>query len=438
MRKINMLLSFVVWSVASKAMDYPVQSKTLANGLKVIVCEKTTSAMAEIQVWYRVGSKDEWNGVRGMAHLFEHMMFRGSKKYNGDNKPFKVIDKIGGSINAYTTFDRTVYHEEVPGNKIEMVIEMEADRMSDLILDQKILDTEREVVGEELRLGENNWYRRMQADRYRYLYPQNHPYQIDVIGNLDEITAFTTQQCQDFYDKFYSPNNAFVVITGNVQAADVFTYCEKYFGQIKKQLPPNTKKNEPDIFSHKIQIEELIVDFPVQIYAYVFPSPAFGHKDYYGFNLLTELLFTNSNSLLNKRLVNNNLAYSITGQQDPERMYANYTIVDIVMQAGIGNAKVKKEIAREINDLLTEGIDELELKNYFGFLETTHTLSNYANSAISASLGFAEYYYNDYKKHDAMREEYKKISAEDLKRIAATYFNPETAKIINIKPKEVE
>lgn len=438
MKKIKILFVLIIATLSAKAIDYPIQTKTLANGLKIIVCEKNTNAMAEIQVWYRVGSKDEWDGVRGMAHLFEHMMFRGSKKFTGDNKPFDVVNKIGGNQNAYTTFDRTVYHEQVPAKNIETVIEMEADRMENLILDQKILDTEREVVGEELRLGENDWYSRLNSERYKTLYPNKHPYQIDVIGNLSEITSFTTKQCQDFYDKYYSPNNAFVVITGNVKASDIFAYCEKHFGSIKKQLPANTKKTEVDIFTHSISSEEMTVDFPVQIYSYIIPSPPFGHKDYYAFNLLSEVLFSNTNSLLNKSIVNSNLAYQIQGGQYDSRMYSDYTLFDVIMQASIGNAKVKKLINKQINEIIAEGLDEEDLKNYIANLETSIAFANYSNNAINAQLGFAEYYFNNYNKYNAQLEEYKKIKPNDLKAIAQTYFNPENLKVINIKPIETE
>jgi zinc protease len=433
----NAVVVFLVaLALAGRAQTYPTKTTTLPNGLKVVVCEKTTNPMVEVEVWYRVGSKDEWDGVRGMAHMFEHMMFRGSKNFNGEGDVYiKLLEKMGGNVNAYTTFDRTVYHEEVMSQHVEKVMEMEADRMSNLLLNQKVLDTEREVVGEELRLGENNWYQRMTYDRYKQLYPAAHPYRVDVIGNLNEITAFTTQQCQDFYDKYYSPNNAFIVVVGNVKAEDVFAYAKKYFGPITKQLPLNTKKQEPDIFSHNIEVEEMNIDFPVQIYSYTVPSPAFGHKDYYAFNLLTELLFTNSNSLLNNRLVTTgNLAYGIQAITDPSRMYCNYANFDVIMQAGIGNAKVKKIISKEINDIINEGIEQQLIDDYINHLEAERTFANYSNQSIAGELGFAEYYYNDHAKYNAMLEAYKKIKADDLKQIAQTYYNPEKLKVINIKP----
>jgi zinc protease len=436
MKKIICIATLLVSTLSIKAIDYPIKSTVLDNGLKVIVCEKNTNAMAEVEVWYRVGSKDEWDGVRGMAHMFEHMMFRGSKNFNGEGDVFiKLVEKMGGNVNAYTTFDRTVYHEEVEAKYVEKVFELESDRMANLILSQKVLDTERQVVGEELRLGQNNWYRRMGEERYKTLYPKGHPYQVDIIGYLNEITSFTTQQCQDFYDKFYSPNNAFIVVTGNVKAEDVFAYAKKHFGSIKKQLPVNTKKSEPDIFNYNILTEELVIDFPVQIYSYIVPAPAFGNKDYYGFNLLSDLLFANSNSLLNNRIVNTgNMAYQIASQNEDSRMYSNYATYDVIMQAAIGNAKVKKVIAKEITEIINDGIEQQLIDNYINNLQAKQTFNNYANQTISSMLGVAEYYYNDYTKYNATIDAYKNIKADDLKQIAQIYFNPEKLKIINCKP----
>lgn len=420
----------------SFAIEYPIKTFTLPNGLKVIVCEKKTSAMVQMEVWYRVGSKDEWDGVRGMAHMFEHMMFRGSKKFNGEGDVYiHDLEKMGSVTNAYTTFDRTVYWQELPKEHIEKVFAMEADRMENLILDQKVLDTEREVVGEELRLGENNWYRKMMSERYTHLYPQNHPYQIDVIGNLEEITKFTTKQCQDFYDKYYSPNNAYLVIVGDVDAEKMFEFTKTYFGPIKKQLPVNAKKTEPDIFSFSPTIEEMPIDYPVQIYSYIIPAPAIGSADYYRFNLLRDLLFSNPNSILNNSIVEKgNMAYQIVSQTDDSRMYTNFATFDVVMQAQMGNAKVKKTIAKEIYSIINEGIDQELIDNYVKNLEATQTFENFSNQAIGDKLGFAEYYFNDCHKYNQAIETYKTIKAEELTDICKKYFNPENFKVINIKP----
>ena len=431
-----LLITFLSFALKNFAIDFPIKSFTLPNGLKVIVCEKNTSPMVQMEVWYRVGSKDEWDGVRGMAHMFEHMMFRGSKKFSGEGDVYiHEMEKLGATLNAYTTFDRTVYFQELPKEHIETVFAMESDRMENLILDQKVLDTEREVVGEELRLGENNWYRKMVADRYPHLYPSEHPYKVDVIGFLDEITKFTTKQCQDFYDKYYSPNNAYLVIVGDVKAEQMFGFASKYFGSIKKQLPLNTKKIEPDIFTFTPTVEEMQIDYPVQIYTYAIASPAVGTTDYYGFNLLRDLLFNNSNSILNNSLIEKgNLAYQIVPQTDDSRLYSNISTFDIVMQAQMGNAKVKKVISKEIYDIINEGIDQVLIDNYAKNLEVNQTFQNFSNQAIADKLGFSEYYFMDYKKYNQTLETYKTIKAEQLTDICKKYFNPENFKVINTKP----
>ncbi|HRG01079.1 MAG TPA: pitrilysin family protein [Bacteroidia bacterium] len=430
------LLAFLFLGLKHFALEFPVKSFTLPNGLKVIVCEKNTSPMVQMEVWYRVGSKDEWDGIRGMAHMFEHMMFRGSKKFNGEGDVYiHEMEKLGAQINAYTTFDRTVYWQELPKEHIEKVFAMEADRMENLILDQKVLDTEREVVGEELRLGENNWYNRMSSEKYKHLYPAGHPYKVDVIGYLDEITKFTTKQCQDFYDKFYSPNNAYLVIVGDVKAEQMFEYASKYFGTIKKQLPLNAKKTEPDLFSYAPTIEEMQVDYPVQIYSYVIPAPAVGTPDYYKFNLLRDLLFSNSNSILNNSIVEKgNLAYAIQPTVDDSRLYSNIASFDVIMQAQMGNAKVKKMISKEIYDIINEGIEQELIDNYVKNLEASQTFQNFSNQAIADKLGFAEYYFMDYNKYNQTLDSYKTIKAEQLTDICKKYFNPENIKVINIKP----
>lgn len=436
MRYIVVLIAFLGICMNSSAIEFPIKSFILPNGLKVIVCEKNTSPMVQMEVWYRVGSKDEWDGVRGMAHMFEHMMFRGSKNFNGEGDVYiHEMEKLGAQINAYTTFDRTVYWQELPKENIEKVFAMEADRMENLILDQKVLDTEREVVGEELRLGENNWYNRLSSEKYKHLYPAGHPYQVDVIGYLEEITKFTTKQCQDFYDKYYSPNNAYLVIVGDVKAEQIFEYAKTYFGPIKKQLPLNAKKTEPDLFTFTPTVEDMQVDYPVQIYSYVIPAPAVGTPDYYKFNLLRDLLFSNPNSILNNSIVENgNLAYAIQPALDDSRLYSNMASFDVIMQAQIGNAKVKKMISKEIYDIINEGIEQELIDNYVKNLEASQIFQNFSNQAIADKLGFAEYYFMDYKKYNQTIETYKTIKAEELTDICKKYFNPENIKVINIKP----
>lgn len=429
-------LSIALFATKANAIEYPSQSITLKNGLKVIVCEKKDNDFVEFEVWYRTGSKDEKHGIRGMAHLFEHMMFRGTNKYPG-NSFFDTVQKIGGNINAYTTFDRTVYHEYIPSSSLERLVDMEADRMSNLMVTQNILDTEREVVGEELRNQKSNWKGKIDFDRYPYLYPTNHPYQVDVIGYLDEITKFTSNQCMDFYNNYYSPNNAYIVVVGNVKASEVFALTEKYFGVLTKQLNIKPKENIPSLDTAKIRISTMDISLPLQIYTYIFPKPATTDKDFFAYSLLTNLLFTDNNSILNTRLVKkDHLIYGIIPNSDEYSLYPNFSMMDVVMNAAPGNVRIKKVIRDEIAKLIEQGTSPETITNHANASSNLNQLQDYDCDNIASRLGIAEYYFNDYQKAYTIIDEYKKITSDDLKRVAAKYLAEDQIQIINIRPEQ--
>ncbi len=416
------------------AFDYPTFSTTLKNGLKVIVCEKPGNDFVETEVWYRVGSKDEKPGIRGMAHMFEHMMFRGTKKYPGD-AVFENVKEAGGSCNAYTTFDRTVYHEYVPVSALEKMIDIESDRMQNLMVTQEILNTEREVVGQELRNGLSNWYQKMSSDRYPLLYPANHPYEVDVIGNLDEITKFTSEQCMAFYNDYYSPNNAFLVIVGNVKHEDVFKLAEKYYGPITKQLDIKIRTDVPSLDGAKLKSSEMPLNFPVQIYAYTYPRVAVNHPDFYALQMFTNLMFLAPNSILNDRLVKKEQSvYVINPGNDAQSLYPNLGLIDFIMNASPGNVKVKKAIREELNKAGADGLSQEMIDDYIRSMEAENILSSYRSDNIAGLLGMAEYHYRDYTMANKTIDLYKKVTPDDLKRIATTYFSEEKIQVMNIKP----
>ncbi|MDF2437286.1 MAG: peptidase M16-like protein [Bacteroidota bacterium] len=418
----------------AKADEGNAKSIVLKNGLKVIVSEKQDNDFVEFEVWYRTGSKDEKPGIRGMAHLFEHMMFRGTAKYPGKSV-FDNVEKVGGRVNAYTSFDRTVYHEYVPVSALEKMMDIESDRMTNLVVTQEILNTEREVVGEELRNGTNSWYQKMNSDRYPFLYPKGHPYEVDVIGFLDEITKFTAPQCMEFYNNYYSPNNAYIVVAGNVKAEDVFAMAERYFGPITKQLDIKKAQNLPALDTAHLRTNEMNINFPVQIYTYTFARPAVSDPDFFGFQMLTDILFTGENSILNNRLVKKEfLSYGFSVAHDPWSYYPNLAIIDVIMNASPGNVKVKKAIKEEINKVVDEGISKELLDNYVQAYENSYVLNGYSCASICNDLGMAEYYFNDYRKAYTLSTEFKKITSDDMKRLAAKYLAEDKIQLVNIKP----
>ena len=239
----------------------------------------------------------------------------------------------------------------------------------------------------------------------------------------------------DFFNSFYSPNNAFVVVVGNVKAQDVFALAEKYFGPITKQLDLKLKQSIPDVFSSKIRTTELSINFPVQIYTYVFAKPEVGHPDYFAMSLLSEMLFTSNTSILNNRLVkNDHLAYSIVSASDDDHLYPNKYMVDVIMGANLGNAKVKKIIREEINRIVTDGIGQSELDKFINSSHASYELQNYKSDAIANQLGMCEFYHKDFNMAKTIIDEYRKVTPEKIMAVASQYLSENKLEIINIKP----
>jgi len=418
----------------ARAIEYPSVSKILKNGLKVIVCQKPGNDYVFLQVWYRAGSKDEAPGVHGMAHMFEHMMFRGTERYPGHSF-FRNVEKVGGVLNASTHSDFTEYHEYIPKTALDMCMDMEADRMGNLKVTQEILNTEREVVGEEFRDNMNNWEGRMILNEYKALYPDNDPYTVNPIGSLEEITSFTSDECMDFYNKYYSPNYAYVVVVGNVNPDDVFAMADKYFGALTKQLNLTDKSNLPDLTKSKPKISEMPLDQIMQVYSYVIPYPEISNKDFYALNMLTGLLFLDQNSILNDILVKKkHLVFAIIAPDEGFYKYPSEQTIDFFMKAFPGNFKVKKIVNDEINDIIANGVPQSLIDNYIKAKEAADIQSNYSAESIGNTLGYAELYFGDYQKAYHNIDAYKKVTVDDIKRVASTYFAPERISVINIKP----
>ncbi len=429
-------LPLLLLPLISSAFVYPTFDQTLSNGLKVIVCEKPGNGFAEIEVWYRVGSKDEQPGIRGMAHMFEHMMFRGTNTVSGEQF-LEKMDSVGANWNAYTTYDRTVYHEYLPTSAMEMAMCLESDRMANLKVTQEVLNTERQVVGEEYRNGMSNWYQKLVQDRYELLYPEGHPYQYDVIGHLDEITNFTAPQCMKFYDKYYSPNNAFVVIVGDVKHDEMFAMAKKYFGTITKQLPPAVVGASPEIMGTHVKATDMALNFPLQDYCYSFPQPAVANKDFFAFDMLMSIFFTDGNSILNERLVKkDHSAFAVIQANETWSLFPSRTQFDVFMGPQPGNVKVKKAIREEMDAVIANGLPEDKMKDYISNTEANETMSAYSAEGIAGELGNSEYYFHDYKQMDKLIDNYKAVTQDDIKRVATLYFSADHVDMINIKPTE--
>ncbi|MCH8330807.1 MAG: insulinase family protein [Bacteroidetes bacterium] len=281
----------------------------------------------------------------------------------------------------------------------------------------------------------SNWYGKMFIERYPLLYPEQHPYDYLVLGDLEQILGFTAEQCMEFYHEYYGPDNAFMVIVGDITFEEAFENVKKHFGTIERIDHIYHKRDYPFLDDHKLTVTELNINYPVQIYSFVYPRPAFGHKDFTALNLVTDLLFFGDNSILNNILVKKeHLAYGIFRSFDNANMHQNMGTMDVIMRAFPGNIRVKKIIYEEIEKILKYGVSEDQLERYIKATKNEMIFSDYYSDQLAARIGMAEYYYADpemaYKAVDLI----ERITNRDIARVTFKYLSPDKLQMINIKP----
>ncbi|MGA1562528.1 MAG: M16 family metallopeptidase, partial [Gammaproteobacteria bacterium] len=219
-------------AVASPAYATTVHEHQLENGMRVLVKEDNRAPVVVSQVWYRVGSSYEPAGLTGISHVLEHMMFKGTEKY-GPNEFSKIIAQLGGRENAFTGRDYTAYFQRLEASRLEKALELEADRMRNLVLDEAEFLKEREVVAEERRMRTDDKPTSLTYERFLATAYVTSGYHHPVIGWMDDIQNWTIDDLRDWYQRFYAPNNALLVVVGDVKADDVFALAEKYFGPLQ-------------------------------------------------------------------------------------------------------------------------------------------------------------------------------------------------------------
>lgn len=303
----TLLLSFFfashTTSAVDSSLDIPFEKVVLNNGLTVIIHEDKKAPVVAVNIWYHVGSKDEKEGRTGFAHLFEHLMFNGSENYNDDW--FKPFDRVGATgMNGTTNQDRTNYYEVVPKNALEMALWMESDRMGHLLgaIDQDKLDEQRGVVKNEKRQGENQPYGRVFSTILENVYPKGHPYSWSVIGSMADLDAATVEDVHEWFKTKYGAANATLVVSGDVETANVKALAEKYFGHIEAG-PPLTKQSKW-IAKRTGKHEQIMHDRVPQARIYkIWNIPEWGSADADYLELASAVLSSDKKSRLYNRLV---------------------------------------------------------------------------------------------------------------------------------------
>ncbi len=405
-------------------MKFDYHKKTLKNGLTVLTLEDFSCPIVTVQIWYHVGSKNEDPRRQGFAHMFEHMMFRGTDRL-GPTDHFALIKQVGGSSNGYTGFDRTVYLETLPANQLELALWLESERMSFLKIDQEGFDTERKVVEEERRQGLNSPYGTLVDQLLERIY-KVHPYRWPPIGKIDHLRASTVGELRDFWLKYYVPNNATLVIVGAVKHQEAETLAEKYFGWIPRYEDPPAVTIEEPLPTKKQCITIKEPNAPAPGVGIVYRTVALKHEDTVALDLLAEILGGGNSSRIYRELVAEKqmamMAQAASWSLEQDGIFG----VGAVLPPMGGNSdETLCAIREQIERIRIEPVTEKELtKARNQRLRAIVTQSLRVESKASM-LGTAAVEYGDVSYVNRELDDVKKVTAEDILRVAKKYLAPE-------------
>ncbi len=442
MRKpIGLLAGLCLSAGALLAQNKPkpedVHTFTLKNGMKFMVLEDHSIPNANFYTFWKVGSRNEVHGITGLSHFFEHMMFNGAKKY-GPKQFDRTMEANGGSNNAYTTENNTVYTDWFQSGALETIFDLEADRIRDLSIDPKMVESERGVVLSERSTGLENSNYRLLGELVQSTAFTEHSYMFPVIGFESDIKRWTQADLEKYFKTYYSPNNAVAVIVGDVTPAQVKKLAEQYIAPIPAQkLPDSLRTVEPPQNGERRVTTYKDIATPNIMLAY--HVPATRHPDYYALDLLSGVLSSGNSSRLIKSLVlDSTVASRVSSNMEIALDPTLFTIYGIAA-SNISAEQLERSVENQIEKIVTNGITDEELQKLknqklMEFYHTMETINGKANS-----LGTYELYFGDYKKLYEAPSLYEKVTKEDVQRVAKTYLTmrnrtvgyllPETKKV---------
>jgi predicted Zn-dependent peptidase len=416
------LLVFVLFALSTQAQMKAddVKTFTLKNGMKFLIIEDNSIPNANMYMFYRVGSRNEYQGITGLSHFFEHMMFNGAKKY-GPKLFDQTMEFNGGANNAYTTENVTVYTNWFPSSATEVIFDLEADRISSLSIDPKMVESERGVVISERSTGLENSPWRMLFEATQGMAFLEHPYHWPVIGYLDDMKNWKQEDLERYFKTYYAPNNCVTVISGNVKFDEIKKLAEKYIEPIPAQAPP-PKVNivEPPQTGERRVVLQKDVATPYLGIAWHVPDAK--HEDYYALTLLGDILTSGKSSRLYAELIDKKQLATQVFNNFGESFDPTLFIIAAVTAKNIDEKDLEKAIYDEIEKIKKEGISEKELQKvknqklmeFYGQVETINGKSN--------NIGTYEVFFGDYRKMFDAPANFNKVTVDDLKKVAAKYF----------------
>jgi len=419
-------------SAPMSAQSFDVKTTMLKNGMKVMVEEDHTIPFVSLYIFYRIGSRNERPGTTGISHFFEHMMFNGAKKY-GPGQLDSTMEAGGGTNNAYTSYDVTVYQDWFPPPELETIFDIEADRIQYLAFDPEIIKSERGVVYSERRSSVDNNNAGILDEQLWAAAFMAHPYHWPVIGWAVDIENWKMEDLRHHFEMGYSPSNATMVVVGDVTAAQVFDLARKYIEPIPSHDPPPpvTTQEPPQLGEHRVVVKKF-AQLPLLMVGYHVPRST--DPDFYALNVLSTILFTGQSSRMYVRLVDKDqLALYVRGGME---FALDPTLYQITAQpkAGVDTLAVEKAIYEELDKVKESGITDQELEKAKNVELASFYRQMKSGSGRANAIGSYEVYFGDYHRLFDAADAYQRVTKEDVQRVARKHFGENNRTVATLVP----
>jgi len=427
-----LLIASLLASSSARAADRVVAA-TLDNGLRVLLLEDQRSPIVSFQVWYRVGSRNEHRGLTGIAHFLEHLMFKGTPSH-GPKQFARLVEQNGGQDNAFTSQDVTSYYVDIAADKLDLVIDLEADRMQNLLLDPKEITSEREVVIEERRTRTEDDPSGFLGEEVGSIAFKAHPYGAPIIGWMDDIKRVTPEEIRAFYKTYYVPNNAIVVAVGAFRAADALEKIKKRFGRIPRgKVPPPMLAVEPTQNGERRVVVKKQAELPVVYMAWHVPN----HKsdDAVALEVLSTILAGGRASRLYRDLVyQRQLALEAGGDNAYFSIDPNLFWFWATPMPGQTPEKLETELSAHMERLKTEPVTDEELARAKNQIEAAFVYQEDSVHQRASLLARFELL-GGFALKDSFLAKVRAVTAADLARVARTWFAPDKKSVGVLLPK---
>ena len=427
-----LLATVLLAATALQAQPADVKTQTLANGLKILIQEDHNIPNVAMYFFYRIGSRNEKPGTTGVSHFFEHMMFNGAKKY-GPKQFDNEMEKAGGNNNAYTSEDDTVYTDWFPSSALELMFDMEADRMQNLAFDPKIIESERGVVYSERRTSVENNNTGILYEQLRAAAFTAHPYHWPVVGWPSDIESWTMDDLRAHYKTGYAPNNCVMVVVGDVTVERVTELAKRYLEPIPAEPPPPpVRTKEPEQLGERRVTVKKAAQLPIQLIAFHVPEAK--NADSAVLDVIDAVLTSGQSSRLYRRLVDHDQsALDVRAFSEHSLDPGLYTF-SITPRAGIDPARTEKTLYEEIALLQSAPLSAEELRKAKNQLLTQHYRQLKTIAGRANLLGIYEVFYGDYSKLYTFEQDIERVTAEDVQRVARKYFSEKNRTVATLIP----